>query len=136
MAKKIDLGEIMNIPETLLYTENHEWVRIDGEFAFVGITDYAQHEMGNIVFVELPEVGEKITAGDPLGTLEAVKTVEDIFLPVTGEIVKVNTDLAEAPEHINNSPYEEGWLVKVRITNKEDVEKLLRADEYIKLIDK
>ena len=130
------MGEIMNIPDTLFYTENHEWVRVDGEYAFVGVTDYAQHEMGNIVFVELPEVGEKIIAGDPLGTLEAVKTVEDIFLPVTGEIVKVNTDLAETPELINNSPYEEGWLVKIRITSKEDVEKLLRADEYIKLIDK
>ena len=126
----------MNIPESLLYTENHEWVRVDGEFAFVGITDYAQHEMGNIVFVELPEIGSKIIAGDPLGTLEAVKTVEDIFLPIGGEVVKINLDLADNPELINNSPYEDGWLIKIRYSEKEEIEKLLSADEYVKLIDK
>ena len=126
----------MQIPEALFYTENHEWVRVEGEFAFIGITDYAQHEMGNIVFVELPEVGEKISTGDPIGTLEAVKTVEDVFLPISGEVVKVNTDLADTPELINNSPYEDGWLIKIRYADKEDIEKLLSADEYLKLVDK
>ena len=126
----------MQIPESLFYTENHEWVRVEGDHAFIGITDYAQFEMGNIVFVELPEVGAKIIAGDPCGTLEAVKTVEDIFLPITGEIVKVNSDLADTPELINNSPYEDGWLIKIRYTDKEDIEKLLNADEYTKLVEK
>jgi glycine cleavage system H protein len=91
--------------------------------------------MGNIVFVELPEVGDNIVAGDPLGTLEGVKTVEEIFLPISGEVVKVNTDLTDTPELINTSPYEDGWLVKVRYTSREDIEKLLNADEYKKVVD-
>jgi glycine cleavage system H protein len=125
----------MVILDELRYTENHEWIKVDGEFAYVGITDFAQHSMGNIVFVELPEVGDNIVAGDPLGTLEGVKTVEEIFLPISGEVVKVNTDLTDTPELINTSPYEDGWLVKVRYTSREDIEKLLNADEYKKVVD-
>jgi len=124
----------MDIRESLYYTENHEWLKIDGEYAFVGISDYAQHELGDIVFVELPEVGDLIHAGDPLGSLEAVKTVEEIFIPITGEVVKVNNDLSETPELINQSPYDDGWLIKIRYSNKEEIENLLSAEEYQKRI--
>jgi len=125
----------MEVRDTLLYTENHEWIRIEGENAFVGISDYAQHELGDIVFVELPEVGDVIHAGDPLGSLEAVKTVEDIYMPITGEVIKVNTDLSETPELINSSPYDDGWLIKIRYTSKEEVENLLSAEEYQKRVE-
>jgi len=124
----------MDIRESLFYTENHEWLKIDGEYAFVGISDYAQHELGDIVFVELPEVGDLIHAGDPLGSLEAVKTVEEIFIPITGEVVKVNNDLSETPELINQSPYDDGWLIKIRYSNKEEIANLLTAEEYQKRI--
>ena len=112
------------------YTDNHEWVKVDGDFAYIGITDFAQRELGEIVHVELPDVGDNVLAGDPLGSLEAVKTVEDLYSPITGEIDKVNTDLADAPELINNSPYEDGWLVKVRYRDKDEIEKLLTPEEY------
>ena len=120
----------MEFSDELRYTENHEWVKIDGEFVFIGITAFATKELGEIVHVELPDVGDTLTADDPLGTLEAVKTVEDIFSPVSGVVDRINSDLFDTPELINNSPYEEGWLVKVRYTNKNEIEKLLTAEEY------
>jgi glycine cleavage system H protein len=126
----------MDIPSNLRYSENHEWVLVDGEFATVGITDFAQYELGDIVFVELPDIGDNIQAGDPIGNLEAVKTVADICLPISGEIIKVNTDLADSPEMINKSPYGDGWLVKIRISNKEEIDNLLTAEEYTKLVSK
>jgi len=125
----------MDVLNELLYTENHEWVRIENDFATIGITAFAAKELGEIVHVELAEVGEQLTADDQLGTLEAVKTVEDIHSPISGEVVKVNNDLFDTPNLINKSPYEDGWLVKLRFTKKEDeIEKLLSAEEYKKII--
>jgi len=127
----------MEIRDTLLYTENHEWVRIEGENAFIGITDYAQHELGDIVFVELPDLDTQISVGDPLGSLEAVKTVEDIYMPISGKVITVNMDLADSPELINKSPYDDGWLIKILIsdTDKEEIQKLLNAEEYQRLVE-
>ena len=124
----------MEVLEDYRYTENHEWVRIDGEFAYIGITHFAQKELGEIVHVELPEMGDVLVAGDPLGSLEAVKTVEDIYCPISGEVEKLNADLFDTPELINQSPYEDGWLIKVRYSDKSEIEKMMTADEYRKLI--
>jgi len=120
----------MEILDDLRYTENHEWAKVDGDFVFIGITSYATNELGEIVHVELPDVGDQVTADDPLGTLEAVKTVEDIYSPVSGTIDKVNADLFDSPNLINDSPYQDGWLVKIRYSNKTEIEKLLTAEEY------
>lgn len=124
----------MEVLDELRYTESHEWVKVDGEFAYIGITDFAQHELGDIVHVEMPEEGDNVSAGDPLGSLEAVKTVEDIYSPISGEVIKINGDLFDTPELINNSPYTDGWLIKVRYTDKDEIEKMLTADEYRKHI--
>ncbi|MCK9328371.1 MAG: glycine cleavage system protein GcvH [Candidatus Cloacimonetes bacterium] len=124
----------MEILDGLRYTESHEWVKLDGEYAYIGITDFAQHELGDIVHVEMPEEGTNINAGEPLGSLEAVKTVEDIYSPITGEVIKINADLFDTPELINNSPYVDGWLIKVRFSDKTEIEKLLTSDEYSKHI--
>ncbi|MCL2062924.1 MAG: glycine cleavage system protein GcvH [Candidatus Cloacimonetes bacterium] len=124
----------MEVFDDYRYTENHEWVKLDGEFAFIGITFYAQKELGEIVHVELPNVGDNLNAGDPLGSLEAVKTVEDIYSPISGEVEKINNDLFDNPDLINKSPYVDGWLVKVRYTDKNEIEKMLVADEYRKHI--
>jgi len=125
----------MEIFEDYRYTENHEWVKVEGDFAYIGITAFAQRELGEIVHVELPEIGDNILAGDPFGSLEAVKTVEDLYSPITGEIDKVNGDLFDNPELINNSPYEDGWLVKMRYKDKTEIEKLMTPEEYKKLIE-
>ena len=125
----------MEIFEDYRYTENHEWVKVEGDFAYIGITAFAQRELGEIVHVELPEIGDNIHAGDPLGSLEAVKTVEDLYSPITGEVDKVNGDLFDNPELINNSPYEDGWLVKMRYKDKTEIEKLMTPEEYKKLIE-
>ncbi len=124
----------MLVKEDLLYTESHEWVRVEGDLATVGISDFAQHELGDIVFVELPEVGTKVSAGEPCGSIEAVKAVEDLISPISGKIEEKNTDLEDSPDLINKSPYEEGWLVKVRLSNPDEVENLLSALEYRKTI--
>jgi len=124
----------MEVFDDYRYTENHEWIKVDGEFAYVGITFFAQRELGEIVHVELPGVGDTLNAGDPLGSLEAVKTVEDIFSPISGEVEKINNDLFDSPDLINNSPYEDGWLVKVRYKDKNEIDKMLTAEEYRKLI--
>ena len=120
----------MELLDDLRYTENHEWVKVDGEFAFIGITEYAANELGEIVHVELPEVGDHVVADDPLGSLEAVKTVEDIYSPVSGIVEKINDNLFDSPELINSSPYEDGWMVKIRYSNKGEIEKLLTVEEY------
>ena len=125
----------MEIFDDYRYTENHEWVKVEGDFAYIGITAFAQRELGEIVHVELPEIGDNILAGDPFGSLEAVKTVEDLYSPITGEIDKVNGDLFDNPELINNSPYEDGWLVKMRYKDKTEIEKLMTPEEYKKLIE-
>ncbi len=125
----------MNIPENLKYTNEHEWLRIEGDTAVVGITDYAQSELGDIVFVEIPAIGETLSQGDTLGTIEAVKTVADIYMPVDGEVLEMNPDLDAAPELINQDPYGKGWIVKIKITNPDQVNDLLSADDYKNLIN-
>ncbi len=124
----------MNIPDDLHYTKDHEWVRLEGDTATIGITDFAQGELGDIIFVEFPAVGDSFSQGDAFGTVEAVKTVADLFIPVSGEIIAVNTDLEEAPEKVNNDPYGEGWMVKVRLSNPGEGGELLDAAAYRDLI--
>jgi len=120
----------MNIPDNLKFTENHEWVRVDGETAFIGITDFAQSELGDIVFLEIETVGETLDAGEPFGTIEAVKTVSDVFMSVSGEILEKNEILDDKPETINTDPYGEGWMIKIKVENPEDLENLLDAKQY------
>ena len=122
----------MNIPEDLQYTKSHEWVRIEGDTATVGITDHAQDELGDIVFVELPDEGDTFDAGESFGTVESVKAVSDLFTPVGGEVVEVNSALEDAPENINEDPYGEGWIVKLRTTDETE---LLSPEEYEKVVE-
>jgi len=122
----------LNIPEDLQYTKSHEWVRIEGETATIGITDHAQDELGDIVFVELPEEGDTFDAGESFGTVESVKAVSDLYAPVGGEVVEVNSALEDAPESINEDPYGEGWIVKLRTTDEAD---LLSPEEYEKVVE-
>lgn len=119
----------MNIPQNLKYTQDDEWVRVEGEFAYVGITDYAQHELGDIVFVDVTTEGEHVDGGEAFGSIEAVKTVADLLMPVNGEIVEFNTALDEASV-INSDPYNEGWIVKIKMDNAADVESLMDAAAY------
>lgn len=124
----------MNIPNDLKYTNEHEWIRNEADFAYVGITDYAQGELGDIVFVEIDTVGETLAKDDVFGTIEAVKTVSDMFMPTSGEIIELNSKLEESPELINKDPYGEGWIIKVKISNPEELNELLDADGYKKLV--
>ena len=124
----------MNVPSNLKYTKEHEWVLVEGNVATVGITDYAQGELGEIVFVEVETVGETLAAGEVFGTVEAVKTVSDLFLPLDGEIIEFNESLVDSPELVNDSPYGDGWMIKVQISNPEQVDSLLSADEYTALV--
>jgi len=124
----------MNIPDTLRYTKDHEWIRVEGDYGVVGITDYAQSELGDIVFVELPQVGSSFSQGQSLGTIEAVKAVSDLFLPASGEIVEVNGNLGNAPELINKDPYGDGWMVKIRIKDHAEIDTLHDAKAYRSLI--
>ena len=124
----------MNIPSELKYSNDHEWVRVEGDMAIVGITDFAQSQLGDIVFVDVTTVGETLAAGDVFGTIEAVKTVSDAFLPVGGEVVEFNEALNDAPETVNKDPYGEGWMVKVKMSNPADLEVLLSAEDYAKII--
>lgn len=120
----------MNIPEGLKYSREHEWVRVEGSRAYIGITDYAQDELGDIVYVELPEVGAEVKAGDTFGTVESVKTVSDLYAPVSGRVVEVNEALANAPEKVNESPYEEAWMIVVEMADPSELEALLDAEAY------
>ena len=124
----------MNIPEELKYTKDHEWISIDGEIATVGITDFAQRELGDIVYVEVETVGETLDADDVFGTVEAVKTVSDLFLPVSGEIIEFNEDLEDTPEDVNAEPYSKGWMIKMKISNPDDLNRLLDSNQYRELI--
>jgi glycine cleavage system H protein len=124
----------MNIPNELKYTKDHEWIAIDGEIATVGITDFAQRELGDIVYVEIETVGELLKADEVFGTVEAVKTVSDLFIPVEGEILELNEDLETSPEDVNNDPYDKGWMIKMKVSNPGDLDNLLSSDEYMKLI--
>lgn len=125
----------MNIPEELKYTKDHEWIRVEGNEAVVGITDYAQGELGDIVFVEIETVGETLDQGEVLGTIEAVKTVSDLFIPVTGEVLEVNPLLEDQPEVVNKDPYGEGWMVKIKITDSAELDALLDAAAYKQMIN-
>jgi len=124
----------MKIPNELKYTKDHEWIAIDGDIAKVGITDFAQHELGDIVYVEIETVGELLKADEVFGTVEAVKTVSDLFLPVEGEILELNEDLETSPEDVNNDPYEKGWMIKMKVLNPSDLDNLLTSEDYKKLI--
>lgn len=124
----------MNLPESLKYTKDHEWVKIDGDHAYIGITDFAQKELGDIVYVEIETGGEEVAQGDIFGTVEAVKTVSDLFMPLTGEVLEVNPDLEAEPELVNDDPYGKGWMIKIQIKNKSDLEQLLSVDDYKEVI--
>lgn len=125
----------MNIPENLLYTEDHEWVRLDGDYAFVGITDYAQKELGDIVFVEVETEDEDLEQGETFGTIEAVKTVSDMFMPVAGTVLELNEALESTPEIINKDPYGAGWIIKMKLSDVADLDEMLDADAYAGLIE-
>jgi len=124
----------MNVPANLKYTKEHEWIRLEGEFAYVGITDYAQSELGEIVFVEVETVGETLNEGEVFGTVEAVKTVSDLYLPVDGEILEFNDELESNPELVNDDPYGKGWMVKVGLSDIKQLDSLLSSAEYEALI--
>lgn len=124
----------MNIPANLQYSNDHEWVRVEGNEAFVGITDFAQGQLGDIVFVDVPTVGESLGQNEVFGSIEAVKTVSDAFLPVSGEILEFNEALENDPALVNKDPYGEGWIIKVNMANPAEVDTLLSADDYAKLV--
>ena len=124
----------MNIPAELKYTKDHEWVRVEGDVAVVGITDFAQSELGDIVYVEVETVDESLDADEVFGTVEAVKTVSDLFLPVSGEIIEFNEGLEDEPEKVNTDPYGEGWMIKVKVSDPSQLDELLSADGYKALI--
>ena len=125
----------MNLPEKLLYTKDHEWIRVEGEIAFVGITDFAQGELGDIVFVEIETEGEKLAKGETFGTIEAVKTVSDLFMPVGGEVLEFNTALEDSPELVNKDPYQEGWLIKISVDDVSELDTLLNATDYQAMLE-
>ena len=124
----------MNIPENLYYTPEHEWIRIEGESACVGITDFAQSELGEIVFVDITTVGETLKAGVTFGSIEAVKTVSDLFMPASGNVVEMNPKLNDHPELVNDDPYGEGWIIKTTLTDSSEIAKLLTAEKYKALV--
>lgn len=120
----------MNVPVNLLYTKDHEWLRVEGNIGYVGITDFAQGELGDIVFIEIETVSETLEKEDVFGTIEAVKTVSDMFMPVSGEILELNPALEESPDVVNKDPYGKGWMVKIKITNSSEISSLLTPDQY------
>ncbi len=124
----------MNVPAELKYTKEHEWIRVDGDEAFVGITDYAQSQLGDIVFVECETVGDNLQAGDTFGTIEAVKTVSDLYLPVAGEVLEFNGDLEGEPELVNKDPYGKGWIVRIAVKDNSQLNDLLDAEAYKAII--
>ena len=124
----------MNVPANLLYTKDHEWLRIEGDTGYIGVTDFAQGELGDVVFIEIETVGETLGKEEVFGTIEAVKTVSDMFMPVSGEILEVNPALEETPDVVNKDPYGKGWMVKIKITNSSEIASLLTADQYKALI--
>ena len=121
----------MNVPKDLYYTEEHEWIGVEGDIITVGITDFAQGELGDIVFIELPENGSETTQMEPFGSIEAVKAVSDLFAPVSGTVVDVNSALEEKPELINEDPYGDGWMLKIKLSDKSELNSLLSADQYV-----
>lgn len=120
----------MNFPSELKYTTDHEWIKLEGDVATVGITEFAQRELGDIVYIDINTKGQHVDTGDVFGTVEAVKTVSDLFMPIAGEISELNTELDKKPELVNSDPYGEGWMVKIKVSNPADVDALLSADDY------
>jgi glycine cleavage system H protein len=125
----------MNLPGNLKYTKEHEWIRVDGDVAVVGITDFAQGELGDIVFVEIETVGETLGVGETFGTVEAVKTVSDLFMPVGGEVLEFNSALEDNPELINKDPYGEGWMIKIKISDPSELDELMDAEAYQTMLE-
>ena len=125
----------MNIPENLKFTKDHEWIRVEGKEAYVGITEYAQGELGDVVFVEIETEDEELDKEEVFGTIEAVKTVSDMFMPVSGKVLEVNEKLEDTPEIVNKDPYGEGWLIKISLKNEAEIDELLDADAYKKLLE-
>jgi glycine cleavage system H protein len=125
----------MNIPADLRYTKDHEWIRISGKTAIVGVTDFAQGELGDVVFVEIETLGDHIEKGEPFGTIEAVKTVSDLFMPLSGKVIDINGDINESPDLVNKDPYGEGWLIKVEIDDAAQADELMDAAKYEKMIN-
>ena len=124
----------MNIPTDLLYSNDHEWVKLDGDIATIGITDFAQQELGDIVYIEIETVGDNLEKEQVFGTVEAVKTVSDLFMPISGEVLEFNSALEDTPETVNYEPYESGWIIKIKIENPSQLKHLLSADQYKQLI--
>ncbi|WP_312092495.1 glycine cleavage system protein GcvH [Niallia sp.] len=120
----------MTVPKDLRYSKEHEWVKVEGDNARVGITHFAQSELGDIVFVELPEVGDEVTANEPFGSVESVKTVSELYAPISGKVVEVNEELSDNPEFVNESPYEKAWMVVIEPSEKADIETLMTAEQY------
>jgi glycine cleavage system H protein len=119
-----------NYPDNLSYTKDHEWLRLAGDVAYIGISDFAQEALGDIVYVELPKVGDSFEAGDPFGSVESVKSVNELFIPISGEILEINEALADAPELVNNDPYRDGWMIKIKVVDSTELDSLLSAAEY------
>lgn len=126
----------MNFPENLKYTKDHEWIRVEGEEAYVGITDFAQSELGEIVYVDINTEGDSLSEGDIFGSIEAVKTVSDLFMPASGTVIEINSALEDNPEMVNESPYDKGWIIKIELKNAAEVNNLLSAADYKNLIGK
>ena len=124
----------MNIPSDLLYSNDHEWVKLDGEFATIGITDFAQRELGDIVYIEIETLGDTLEREQVFGTVEAVKTVSDLFMPLSGEVLEFNSTLEDTPEAVNDQPYEVGWMIKIKMDNPAQLKHLMSADQYKQLI--
>jgi glycine cleavage system H protein len=124
----------MNVPESLLYTKDHEWIRVEGNIGYIGVTDFAQGELGDVVFIEIETVGETLSKEEVFGTIEAVKTVSDLFMPVSGEILEVNPALEATPDVVNKDPYGKGWMVKIKITDPSETKDLLSAEQYKALL--
>ena len=124
----------LNLPDNLRYAEDHEWTRLEGGKIKIGIDDYAQDQLGDIVFVELPEIGATFAKGEEFGTVESVKAVSELFMPVGGEILAINTALEETPEHVNNSPYEDGWMIEIKSSDVAEIDALMDKEAYIKML--
>ena len=125
----------MNLPADLKYTKEHEWAKIEGNIATIGVTDFAQSELGDIAWLEMPSIGDETKIGEAFGTIEAVKTVEDLYAPISGKIIEINSELLDSPELVNDDPYGKGWIVKLELSDEAEIAKLLSADDYEGLIE-
>ena len=132
---KIDRKKILSVPKELLYTEEHEWVNVKGDDTIIGITDFAQSQLGDIIFLELPDIGDKIIAGEPFGEVEAVKTVSELYAPVNGTVIEINNALEDSPDKVNQDCYGEGWIIKIKSDEKIEKENFLDYQDYAKLIE-